>query len=148
MDQRCRFCLGHVWVRTGCIDQSVLANWSLEICLIIVIWLTPMSLHFFKKFWRTFISPFWQGHWYPVFGLLMRSALDSKARVFPSLACFVTCTQWIPQICLWCKTCPPLHSQHCSQAFLINLLFQALASIHLISVRLCWRIWTLLHNTL
>ena len=30
----------------------------------------------------------------------------------PVLAYFVTCTQWIPQIHLWCNTCWPLGSLH------------------------------------
>ena len=30
------------------------------------------------------------------------SALGFKARVYPLLACFLTCVQWIPQIHLWC----------------------------------------------
>ena len=41
-------------------------------------------------------------HCYPCFGLLV---LDFKARVDLSLACFVTCMQWIIQIHLWCNAC-------------------------------------------
>ena len=61
------------------------------------------------------------GHWYPCFGLLVTSALGftdtsvlafwwclpwvSKPGWISSLACFLTCTQQIPQIHLWCNTC-------------------------------------------
>ena len=38
----------------------------------------------------------------------------------PSLICFLTCVQWIPQINLWCNTCWPLDGQHGSWAFLIQ----------------------------
>ena len=62
------------------------------------------------------------GHWYPCFVLLVTSALGgftdtpvldfwwhlpwvSKPGWIPSLACFLTCAQQIPQIHLWCDTC-------------------------------------------
>ena len=45
------------------------------------------------------------GHWYTCVGLLMTSVLCVKARVDPSLACIVTCMQWILQVHLWCNTC-------------------------------------------
>ena len=44
------------------------------------------------------------------------SLLSFKARVDPSLACFLACVQWIPEIHLWCDTCWPLGSQHGSQS--------------------------------
>ena len=34
-------------------------------------------------------------------------ALDFKARVDPSLPCFIACVQWIPHIHLWCDTSWP-----------------------------------------
>ena len=34
----------------------------------------------------------------PVFGLLVTFALGFKAKVDPSLACFVACVQWIPTL--------------------------------------------------
>ena len=43
-------------------------------------------------------SRFLCGHWYPRFGLLVMSALDSKASVNPSLTRFVTWMQWIPLV--------------------------------------------------
>ena len=52
--------------------------------------------------------PFLGGYWYPCFGLLVTSDLCLKARVDPSLAWFVTCLQWTPQINLRCDTCWPL----------------------------------------
>ena len=52
------------------------------------------------------------GHWYPCFGLLMTSPLGFKARVDLSLACFVACVSWIPEIHLWCNTCLLYRGQH------------------------------------
>ena len=46
----------------------------------------------------------------------------SKPECTPSLACFVTHTQQNPQIHLWCDTCWPLGSQHCSWAIPIHIL--------------------------
>ena len=51
------------------------------------------------------------GHRYPCFELVMTSVLDSKARVNPSHACFLTCMQEIPRIHLWYNTCSPLDGQ-------------------------------------
>ena len=71
---------------------------------------------------RTFFGghqSFLCGHWYPCFGLLVTSALGFKAKVDPWLTYFLTYIQWIPQIHLWCDTCLPLVSQHCSRAFYI-----------------------------
>ena len=39
------------------------------------------------------------------FGLLVISALGFKTREDSSLACFVACVQWIPEIHLWCDAC-------------------------------------------
>ena len=50
------------------------------------------------------------------------SALGFKATVQFSLACFLTCMQYIPQIHLWCDTCWPLVDQYCSPAFLTHIL--------------------------
>ena len=55
------------------------------------------------------------GHWYPIFGLLVTSDLCFKAKVDSLLACIIACSQWIPQIHLWCNTCQPLDGQHGSQ---------------------------------
>ena len=44
------------------------------------------------------------------------SPLGFKARVDPSLVCFIACMQWIPDIHLWCDTCWPLGGQHGSQS--------------------------------
>ena len=52
------------------------------------------------------------GHSSPSCGLLVTSALGFKARVNPSLLCFVTCTEWNPQIHLWYDTCWPTDSQY------------------------------------
>ena len=58
--------------------------------------------------------PFLGGYWYPCFGLPLTSVLKFKARVDPSLAWFVTCMQWTPQIKLGCDTCWPLeYATHC-----------------------------------
>ena len=55
------------------------------------------------------------GYWHLCFGLLVIFALGFKARVDPSLACFLAFLQWIPQIHLWCDTCWPLGCQHGNQ---------------------------------
>ena len=47
------------------------------------------------------------GRWHPCFGLMMMSDVCLKAKVGP-----LACTQWIPQINLWCDTCRPLGDQH------------------------------------
>ena len=57
-----------------------------------------------KKFLKSFCG-------YPCVGLLVTSALRFKARVDPSLVCFLICTQWIPQIHLWCDTYQPLDDE-------------------------------------
>ena len=67
---------------------------------------------FFKNFSCPFLSFLW-GHWYPCFTLLVTSALGFKARVDPSLVCFLA--QRIPQIHLWCHTCQLYSGQHSSQ---------------------------------
>ena len=79
-----------------------------------------------KKLWR---------HWYPSFGILVMSALGFKARVDPSLACYIAFMQWTPQIHLWCDTCWPHDCQHGSRAFLIQYLYmytEALVGLHII----------------
>ena len=38
------------------------------------------------------------GHWYLWFGFHLMSVLGFKAKVNPSLACFIDAVQWIPQI--------------------------------------------------
>ena len=70
---------------------------------------------FFIKFFGGHES-FWWGHWYPYFGLLETSPLGFKARMDPSLACFVACMQWFPEIHLWCDTRWPLGGQRGSQS--------------------------------
>ena len=55
-----------------------------------------------------------------------------KARVDPSLACFVTCMQWIPEIHLWCNTCWLYGGQHGSWAFSIHVPADVSASIQII----------------
>ena len=40
----------------------------------------------------------------PMFGLSVTSALGFKARVDPSLRCFLACMQWIPKTPLWSDT--------------------------------------------
>ena len=47
----------------------------------------------------------------PVLSYLVMSSLGFKARVDPSLVCFDTCVQFIPEIHLWCDTCWPLGCQ-------------------------------------
>ena len=79
--------------------------------------LKPLMLCFLKFFGRH--KYFWWGHWYPCFGFLVMSNLSLKAKVSPTLAWFVTCIQWIPQVHLWCNTCWPLGSQHHSTGLLI-----------------------------
>ena len=37
--------------------------------------------------------------------LLWASSASGVYPGFPSLACLVTCIQWIPQIHFWCDTC-------------------------------------------
>ena len=59
--------------------------------------------HFLKEMENTSLI-LWS-HLYPCFGLLVMSALGFKARVDPSLVCFLACMQWTPQIHLWCNTC-------------------------------------------
>ena len=61
-------------------------------------WTTVMNMLLSKVYWshcNTFFQKSFQsilrGHWYPCSGLLVISALGFKARVCPSLACFVTC---------------------------------------------------------
>ena len=92
-------------------------------------------------FQKIFVYNFWRArvilwdHWYPCFGLLVMSALGFKARVDPSLACFIACVQWIPQINLWCNACWPPDGQHGSQAFLIHILVQEWAMSALLNGR-------------
>ena len=60
------------------------------------------------------------------------SPLGFKARVDPSLACFVACMQWIPEIHLWCDTCWLYRGQHGSQAFsstYLQVCLQALVEV-------------------
>ena len=57
---------------------------------------------------------------YPCFGPLVISALGFKVMTNPSLICFLTCVQWIPQINLWCNIYWPLDDHHGSWAFLIQ----------------------------
>ena len=63
------------------------------------------------------------------FGLLVTSALGFKTRADPSLACFLTCAQWIPQIHLWCDTCWLYSGQHGSRAFLTHILADVLQAL-------------------
>ena len=65
------------------------------------------GLSCFKKFWED-VSVFRGATDIPVFGLLVMSPLGFKVRVDPSLACFITCMQQVPQIHFWCDTCWPL----------------------------------------
>ena len=83
---------------------------------------------FFFKIFGGHKSFLW-GHWYPCFGLLAMSPLGFKARVDPSLVCFVACMQWIPEIHLWCHTCWLYRGQHGSWAFLIHIPADVAASI-------------------
>ena len=78
------------------------------------------------------------GHWYPFFGLLAMSPLGFKARVDPSLVCFVACVQWIPEIHLWCDTCWLYRGQHGSWAFSIHVPADASTSIVVIDILAIW----------
>ena len=87
-------------------------------CRLGVCWVRSSSVSFLRLSFLTFFcNNFWVnlksfclnksfsgGHWYPCFGLLVTSPLGFKARVNFSLACFLTCVQWISQIHLWCDT--------------------------------------------
>ena len=64
------------------------------------------------------------GHWYPCLDLL-----GFKAKVNPSLVCFVTWAQWIPLIHLWCDICWPLGNE--TQAVLIHTLASKIRLGHL-----------------
>ena len=70
-------------------------------------------------FWKVLedIIPFCGPTDTPCFGLLVMSVLGFKARMDPSLVCFVACMQWIPQIHLCCDTYWPICGQHDRQAF-------------------------------
>ena len=59
---------------------------------------------------------FVRGWWHPCldFGNVY---FGFMTRVDVKLACFITYIQVIPQNHLWCDTCWPLDSQHCSWAF-------------------------------
>ena len=67
-------------------------------------------------------SPFFGATDSSGFGLLVTSALGFKARVDPSLGCFLACVHWIPQIHIWCVTCWPLDGQHGNRALSIYIL--------------------------
>ena len=78
-------------------------------CIELLVTLPPLPVHdglfiftsgcfFFKKILGRHKS-------FSCFGLLVMSALGFKARVDPSLAFFLMCMQWIPQIHPWCDTC-------------------------------------------
>ena len=54
--------------------------------------------------------------------LFLTFALGFKGLVDHCLACFVTCTQWISQIHLWCYTHWPLGGQHGGQVVFIHML--------------------------
>ena len=58
---------------------------------------------FQTKEWRILVLFEWP--LIPMFGLLLMPALGFKAKMDPSLACFITCVQWISQIDPWCDTC-------------------------------------------
>ena len=49
-----------------------------------------------------------KGHWYHCFWIPVMSALRLNPGWDASLAFFVPCMQWIPQIHLWCDGCWPL----------------------------------------
>ena len=83
---------------------------------------------FFLKIFGGHKSFSW-GHWYLYFGLLAMSPLGFKARVDPSLVCFVACMQWIPDIHLWCDTCWLYRGQHGSWAFSIHKLQTCLQAL-------------------
>ena len=77
------------------------------------------SLTFFFYFKKILddMSPFSGATDTPVFGLLVTSPLGFKARV-GSLICtrLRHMCYMFPEIHLWCDTCPPLGSQHGTQA--------------------------------
>ena len=66
---------------------------------------------FFFKFLED-MSPFCGATDTLCLGLLMTSPLGFKARMDPSLACFVPCLPWIPEIHLWCNNCWLYRGQH------------------------------------
>ena len=66
-------------------------------------------------------------HWSFFMEPLFWTALVFKARVAPSLMCSVACTQWIPQIHLWCSTRWPFKGSQASLLF--HLLLQALVGL-------------------
>ena len=83
----------------------------------------------FKRLRSFFLKKYFGGHksffvrsLMPYFRRLVTSALGFKGRVDLSLASFLTCMQWIPQIHLWCNTCWPLSGQHGSWFFFIHVL--------------------------
>ena len=73
----------------------------------------------------------------PFIELLVMFALGFKAKVIPCLCASFVCTQWIPQTHIWCNTCWRLDSQHCSWAFMTDILshvYQALVGV-------CFPLW-------
>ena len=67
-------------------------------------------------------------HWYPCFGLLVMSLLGFKARVDSLFACFVNCTQWIPQSHLWRDTC--WTQPKCQPSFFLLTYLQTYPQLH------------------
>ena len=55
--------------------------------------------------------------------------LSWSTGVDPSLACFITCMHWIPQIHLWCDTYWPLGVQHGSCTILSTYLHASIQAL-------------------
>ena len=87
--------------------------------------------NFFKNFGGH--NSFLWGHWYPCYGLLVMSALGFKARVDPSLVCFVSCVQWIPQI----------HLIKCSFIYFIRFVAPTVNSSNMYKSGGEWKLYTL-----
>ena len=93
-------------------DSSFILDLTLDTC-----WTINRTLHWIKNIRKFLEDTITWSHWYPCFVLGFKARVDD-----PSLACFIACAQWNPQIHLWCNTCWPLGSQDASRAILIHIL--------------------------
>ena len=85
------------------------------------LWVQSGKVFFFFKIFLEDISPFCGATDIPVLDLWWHLHWVSKPGWVHSLACFLACAQWIPQIHFWCDTCWLYRGQHGSQAFLIHI---------------------------
>ena len=81
-----RWCITEPAVRTRSNKHTIVTHWRFH-----------ENLSIYGNYNRVW------SHWYPCFILLVTSALRFKTTEDLLLGWFIACTQWIPQIHLWCN---------------------------------------------